>query len=360
MKLKRTSDYLAVIPSIRNFPMDYYEPLKDVDILIIDDSNALRVIQQPEWHNGTFTVIDHEDRPKVLPHKVNTLIPYNSPSCKNIGLWVSYVNGYEYTILLDDDCDLRETPNYVNEIPVGQETIMTVISQTKTLDNVWFNPMELLQSKDFSRGFPYEYRNHEPLFDGIYSRKVKSKFNEGLWWGMPDINGVDKFYRDYVDIKIRPNIEMNVVVDPLIYVPISIMNVQIHHDLIPAFYQPPNYKIYGDFYVKRHDDVWAGMVLKYLMDYHGDSFTVGNPLNRHVKVADPMWETKSETVTNIIQHHLENALNSSSLILGNNYAESAVSLVDSIDYLDPLGPGIYANVLRDYFNNVKRWAELFL
>lgn len=363
MKIEKTSDYLAIIPSVRTFPMEYFEPLKDIDIVIIDDTSTDRLILKPKWHNGAFTVINHNDRKKLLSEEVDKLIPYKSPSCKNVGLWLAWELGYKYAILLDDDCDLRDTPDYVNEINIGKESIVRVISQSSNLSVEWFNPMYLIPSNPpkFSRGFPYEFREDVEGYIDAYSRKVTPKFNEGLWTGTPDINGVDKFETNSISVPYMFKPEMNVVIDPLIMVPISIMNIQLDTNLIPAFFQPPNYYMYGNFSIKRHDDVWSGMLLKNLMDHQGDNFTVGNPMVRHVKVPDPIKETCAETVTNIIQYHLEKAIyNAGAMIYPNgNYAEMAMQMAENVFSLGKVAPGKFNDVLMKYFKDVEAWAKIF-
>jgi len=171
-----------VMPSIRQPNLDYLEPLGDTPVCVIDDSNG-NISKKLASH---ITVLDYNDRDKMLGRKA-WLIPEKNPSCKNLGLYWAWKEGFDTIILLDDDCDCRVSPNYLDEIPVNKPSTKFKVNTP----NSWVNTMQCLgEDVMWARGFPYEYRHEPNTYDK--EQTVVSKFNEGLWTGTPDINGMDK------------------------------------------------------------------------------------------------------------------------------------------------------------------------
>jgi hypothetical protein len=140
--------------------------------------------------------------------------------------------------------------------------------------------------------------------------------NEGLWCGTPDINGIDKLHHAHLE-RATP------IDDPdrtLVYpdrimgvpeggrLPLSIMNVQLLAECIPAFWQPPDFALAGGWRIRRHDDVWATLVLSRVLRGGSAILTCGAPLIWHRKAGHALAETLSEHPTNLAQRYLEEAL----------------------------------------------------
>lgn len=343
-------NYVVVMPSIRQPNLDYLEPLGDTPVFIIDDSDGGISKRQPKH----VQVFDYGDRERIMGEHV-WLIPQKNPSCKNLGLYLAWKEGFDVVVLLDDDCDTRIEPDFLGKVPVGKD----VEAQRAESRSGWINTLSLLKEPSmWARGFPYEHRDDAPRFSGTY--RVSPHFNEGLWSGTPDINGMDKFVTEGVT-KERALLVERVFLLPGQKLPLSIMNVQIHRDLIPAFYQPPDYSMPGGFKIRRHDDVWAMYVLKKLMDLKGHVATVGAPLVYHAKEGDPLKEAISEHVTNLLQPYLTGIVDAAAELLpgGGTYAECARSLGRNIQDLAGRAPGRFRVVVEDYGKRVAAWASLF-
>lgn len=344
----------VVMPSIRQPNLDYLEPLGSTPIVVIDDSNG-NIKKDLAPH---ITVLDYADKHKLLG-PASWLIPEKNPSCKNLGMYWAWKEGFDTLILLDDDCDCRVTPNFLYEIPIGRDLSF---HQVNTRCG-WVNTMQCLTNSEgmWSRGFPYEQRHSAITFSESLIT-VNSKFNEGLWTGTPDINGVDKFITPFVTT--QRELTANILVPEEVMLPLSIMNVQLHRDLVPAFYQPPDYSLPGGHRIRRHDDVWSMMVLKHLMDLKGDVATVGGPLVWHRKEGDMTQEMLSEHGTNLIQPYLYRTLEkTSNWFIGSDSSYSYAELARSLSRMmggENRAPGCFMPIIDDYTKRIGAWAELFL
>jgi len=344
---------VIIMPSIRQPNLEYLEPLGDTPVIVIDDANGsiprdiaphIQVTNANLWHEAAS--------------EVAWLIPQKNPACKNLGLYDAWFLGHDTIILLDDDCDCRVEPEFLYKININRTSTTHRVSTPHN----WYNPMGLLgETSMWSRGFPYEYR-HEPtplLRDPYFGEQVRPMFNEGLWTGTPDINGIDKFVTDNVTAE-RTCGFTQVALTRGQYLPLSIMNVQLHRDLIPAFYQPPDYSLPGGHRIRRHDDVWSFLFLKTLMDVRGDVATVGRPIVWHRKEGDRIQETLSEHGSNLIQRDLYDTIqNMVDRITPASYAEMAVEAGHLMRKYNR-GRGIFHDIISDYAKRIVAWAELFI
>lgn len=353
-------NWLCVIPSVRSVTLEYLEPLGDTAIAIIDDSDGN--IPKTGWPSNV-RVLDYADRLALLGPN-DDLVPKKSPSCKGVGLFLAWKEQFDGAILLDDDCDLRVTSEYLDRIPIGKTAVAT-----KGSNGGWLNTLALLSDNDFyARGFPYELRI-EPLDPLVEIQSpCDSKFNQGMWSGTPDINGIDKIRNDHVlglaeshPVTMERTCEDTALVRSGQFLPCSIMNVQIARELIPAFYQPPDYRLNNGWWIRRHDDVWSAMFLKILMDVNSHDMTVGQPICWHRKAGDERKESVAEHVTNLIQPYLERALRSAgrSIVEPGEYRDLAVALARHLSQSANDSPRGYQTALHDYADRCERWAQLF-
>lgn len=369
-------NWLIVTPSVRLFRPEFFEPLKEIDWMIVDDTDG-RV---------DFAALLQERTPKpiVATRKMMvdelgsaaSLIPQHNPSCKNFGLYWAWKKGYDGVILLDDDCDLRHTPDYLARIPVGQE----VEAWTYYTPSGWYNTMTQLLTQQpgfFARGYPYEHRTEQLAF--ITKFKVKPLFNEGLWVGTPDINGVDKLQMmeepGYNGLQTPPwavSLEQHEAVPDRVLIgkgqslPLSIMNVQLSGQLLPAFYQPPDWNVYGGYKIRRHDDVYSMLFLKKLMDRKADVATVGDPLIHHTKEGNVYREVLSEHNTHLLQPYLEKLTTEAVTLTPSCGSESYGDLAECAGQLmialltadRVLVPGNFKPILLDYAQRIVDWSRL--
>lgn len=345
--------HVIVMPSIRKLRLSFLDPvINKVDaVYVIDDSNGVA----PRVIHPKVQYFDYGDQEDILGDD-SWLIPRKNPSCKNFGLYMAYKEGAEVICILDDDCDLRINPGYFEQIPIGKS--VPVMGYTNL--SGWCNTLLTMEPYlgHHPRGYPYEHRFEN---SAIYCRSLflKPKFNEGMWSGNPDINELDKSAvgpssRDYEVVR-------RIYLDFGQKLPLSIMNVQFHRDLVPAFYQPPDFAVDGNYRIRRHDDVWSMYLLKKLMDKKQDYVTVGHPMVLHREdIKRPENRVISEHVTLQVQGQFTNAIDlvAPKVRIG-SYAEMAAVLGKELaDASTSLGTGFMQVVLRQYGERVMRWAEL--
>lgn len=376
---------LLVIPSIRTITVPYIQQLlvEGVDLLVVDDADgAVRYtltegeepVDAAQARAALGVEILHFTRADIVAYlaqhhweHVLPLIPQKNPSCKNFGLFYAWVNDYQRILLLDDDCDTRITPGYLDAVPVSATGGVTTLGATLDCGaSGWVNPTQLLTDAPFySRGFPYGVRGESqrlhkvggpgvsPYGGGIVAKVV---LNEGLWAGTPDINGIDKVQwarRGGTPPVTMPDRRQS---DPGLVallghrarLPLSIMNVQLSTDIVPLFWQPPDFALPDGWRIRRHDDVWASLILGHCLreDQHR---SVGAPLIWHRKAGDEIAELLSEHPTNLAQMHLERLLNV-------DHEHTVESLADTAFTHDYIGSrDTLQAAVGDYVLSAWRW-----
>jgi hypothetical protein len=373
--------YLVVTPSVRDFPYKYFEPLQEkVDHIIIDDSRGK--VDRSAYADRTIIATDEFIKEYLGVKRRPTLIPSGNPSCKNFGLLYAWRQRYDVVILLDDDVDLRvHNQDFAKHVTIGEK----VRAKSFTSESGWYNPMVQLMGKEtnlFSRGYPYEFRQEKIKFLST-DMEVEPALNAGLWYRVPDINGVDKMHMapDYIGSitskglddfgkpwfvpEIKQCSPSSVIVRDGQYLPLSIMNVQLDRKLIPAFWQPPDYTLAWNFKIRRHDDIWSMSFLKKAMEHFRDVVTVGLPMVSHMKFGNPINEVVNEHCSNLIQPWVVATIRAAANSMRGNYgsyAEYAIDLADRMQHsVFMVGtPGVWREIIQDYARNAGEWARLFL
>lgn len=345
-------DWIVVMASIRNINSDYLSVISnDIPIIVIDDSNG-----NIKKNQGNVTVINYKDQEDYLGEYVD-LIPRKTPSCKNFGLIYAYREGYKRVIGLDDDVDLRVSPNFMSDIDIiGKEVELPYVSS----ENGWFNPCSMMKNgNQYSRGYPYELRGIRENYKYENERK-RVVFNAALWTGTPDINGIDKLNREVVTKNELKEIQRVGIAKNTVF-PLSIMNYQILAECIPAFYQPPDFDMPDGFKVRRHDDVWSALILKYLVDKKGDGMTVGKPIVDHTKSGNIDAEILSEHFTNLIHHDFCNVIKeATNPVKASSYLDMyQKTALNIVEIANKNKHGIYDEVFLALAKKMLRWCEIF-
>jgi len=384
METYSADQYLVIVPSIRPVNLEYLSTLRDLDIFIADDSDGKvdrsDILNKHYKKDGFKNIIlgSRSFSHKYVPDDCRDLFAKYCPSVKSLGLYYAWEEGYKAIILIDDDVDTRI---------VELDEFLRIGKLEKRIEEFyspsgWFNTLSLLTKKNmiYARGYPYEYRG-EPHQAVENTADAIPVFNQGLWIGTPDINGIDKIYmdRDHLEKKVvdrdlddtetpwyidlGTDIEYQVKLSPGQKLPLSIMNVQMAVSLIPAFYQPSDYMV-DRFKVRRHDDIWSMYFLKKIIDMNNLDVTVGNPLLWHRKAGDPISEVLSEHCTNIIQGILTDIVDMAAdgVYLTNNMdiCTQSIALAEKCRQITSRNAkGLWKSILEDYFTKCSRWARMF-
>lgn len=206
-------------------------------------------------------------------------MPYNCIARRNIGDLYAYVHGAEIIIRLDDDNFPMDGHDFFEGHSITGESKM--LPSVYSSDSGWFNILKFLHYKNmnrrisepiYPRGFPFENRG---IFDDIDHEGVRTEksghvvVNQGLWYGAPDVDAACRL--QYPNIEVVPGISkfLDIAVDFGTWCPINTQNTALHRSLLPASFACP--------YFGRYDDIFAGYIMRRVMDEMKDYCTYGNP-----------------------------------------------------------------------------------
>ncbi|MDD4382502.1 MAG: hypothetical protein PHE21_04155, partial [Candidatus Dojkabacteria bacterium] len=80
---------------------EWIDALPNIDIIIIDDSNGIVKIDKPN-----VRMFDYKAQEEYLGDKYEAFarLFHKSSSCKNLGHYIAYKEGYDIMIEIDSDC----------------------------------------------------------------------------------------------------------------------------------------------------------------------------------------------------------------------------------------------------------------
>lgn len=312
---------IAVIPTCRSIDMRNVGPLIDsgVRFLIVDDSENTVKIDHPQ-----FRVVNWSDRRRILGRN-EIAIPRRNGACRDFGFYLAWKESDddEIIIALDDDC-MVESPDFVGKV---RSLFRTCNHPTLSSSPPFYNHFDLFEEPDlsvmFPRGFPYANRITYQPYQPTDLITCPVLFNLGLWKGAPDINAIDRIGVDRTDFP-EPGLRCdNIVLPHGTLTCVCSGSMQFRRSVIPAVYQlPMMVEIMPGWHIDRYGDIWAGYILKTLLDIRGDRMSVGGPLVRHL-LTGPMQR-------NIRREHIGHLVNEEFL----DILESMRADVKPGDYLD--------------------------
>lgn len=352
---------IVVVPSCRNIREEYFASIpNDVPILVVDDSGGKI---PTDGYNRTVLVFDDYKQKDYCPSGLWDLIPHRNPSCKMFGFVYSLKEGFDTVICLDDDCDTRISPNYMQEF--------FNVKRMGESSCGWLNPCASLYTENgdtiypctwHSRGFPYELRGNQMFTTtDLPEMNLEIVFNEGLWSGFLDVCGIDKIaMKEQTPFQNWNRHPGNILVAKNNFIPCSSMNIQFKTKIIPAYYQPKDYELYGGFRVRRHDDVWSTVFLKTVLGILNLGLSYGGPVVNHVKGGDLHSEVVNEHYTNLIQPWFVKRVQHAKEMMDGRYTDIVSTTIQLCDWMLASGekePDMYKHIIDDVVNNAMKWAE---
>ena len=237
----------------------------DIDIFIVDDSDGKVKIDKKN-----VRMFNYSQQQEALGDKYDYFAKHfhKSSACKNFGLWYAYNLGYEYVIVIDSDCVIRD-----------KDFVFKHLYRMELKGWGWQNPLEW--TGYFSRGFPYEERNK------------RIALNLGLWDGLWDINGKDRNEENSQKDNPTPKLWFVFQMVATGIIPLSGMNLCVRRNAIPALLFLPNF---GEF--RRHDDIMGGYIFQQIMKKAGECLTYGQPLVYHDSGVDAKKDEEEENAMN--------------------------------------------------------------
>lgn len=245
---------LAIVVVPNHLPhlnvLDAWAPhLAGVPVVVMQD-----IGEKPRYDGPLdVTIYDHGDVERLLGDKA-WIIPSRTSACRSFGYLMAYARNPGYVLTLDNDC-------YPDGSlwPAGH---ISNLQRTCTLG--WVNSGQA--GAPLFRGFPYDIRDASSVY-----------LSHGLWSGVPDLDAVTALsipdYRadPWRGVKVIPRDN---------YFPMCGMNLAWRTELTPALY----FGLFGpDYGFDQYDDIWAGVLVKRVLDHLGWAAVSGAPSVQHRK-----------------------------------------------------------------------------
>ena len=315
---------IVIIPTRRSISLEYLLPALEAGarIIVVDDTPGTVNIDHPQ-----VEVYNWSDKERIAGPWIDAFPGLNG-ACMSFGFLLAWrdAGDDEQILTLGDDCRL-DLPEFVSRMRSALSPRLVPVAESV---GRYINYIELIEDcpKDlFTRGFPYTERvNHSPFEIGE-PVMASPAFNLGLFRSIQDINAIDKIRNGDSIISNMDFRCPSVLIPSGKLVSVSSGNMQFLRRLIPAVYQlPMHYEVAPNWVISRFGDIWAGFILKSLMDKAGDAFTIGDPWVHHVLPGD--------VTINIWKEHIGIIVN-----------EAFVQLLD--DSLSEVRIGRYEYMVRD-------------
>ncbi|MCC6619500.1 MAG: hypothetical protein IT341_10740 [Chloroflexi bacterium] len=197
------------------------------------------------------TIVDHDDIAAALGSDA-WIIPSQTSACRSYGYYLAWQRRPDYIVTIDTDC-----------YPDGSNLLWghaANLRRNVTLD--WVNSGAGL----YYRGFPYRIRDASPV-----------TLSHGLWSGVPDFDAATWLHNP--NVRLRPA-DGTRVIPRHSFFPMCGMNLAWRTELTPAMY----FGLFGPAYgFDQYDDIWAGVLVKRVMDHLGLAAISGYPSVEHRK-----------------------------------------------------------------------------
>ena len=221
--------------------------LADVEIIVVQD-----IGDKPEAPLNV-TVYDHSDIKDDLG-KHAWIIPTQSSACRSYGYYKAWQRHPRHIITLDNDCYPEKQDDYWIS---GHED---ALAASVTLD--WWDTTYDIHA----RGFPYLIRDRSHVY-----------LNHGLWSNVPDLDAPTSLH--HPDLRFGRCRESRLV-PRYNFFPMCGMNLSWRAELTPAMY----FGLFGPEHgFDQYDDIWAGVIVKRILDHLGYAAKSGYPSVEHRK-----------------------------------------------------------------------------
>lgn len=239
--------------------------LQDCEVIIMQDGGP-----KPPAVRGLnyYTVYDHDDVAAELGENA-WIIPKQTSACRSYGFYKAWQTGADYILTLDNDC----YPECMDSF-YWVEGHVKNLSKQVTLD--WVSNNDHYPAFPNTRGYPYLIRNQSPVF-----------LSHGLWSNVPDLDA-PTWLQD-LTVQWEPTYSTKVI-PRFNFTPMCGMNLGWRRELTPALW----FGLFGPEYgFDQYDDIWAGVLVKRVIDHLGHAMVSGYPSVEHRK--------QSNVFTNLVK-----------------------------------------------------------
>ena len=247
---------------------------KNAEILSNVDHKFYGANERTSWLKGIYGK-DFKYIKDVIPSKCHAETSF--------GLLYALYHDYDRIFFIDDDTAPTTDDYFTLHLNQIKDRIQyrEIISDRRPWHNLMSSYFSMPQI--YPRGYPYYQRIMEESLD-YPQRRVNVVMNQGLWVGQPDLNASDILpYTNGMSTQIEGTsstfASQNIVLNKGNFTTICSMNLSFRSEIIPAFYQLPM----NEWGIDRFDDIWSGVIIKYIADHLDKSISHGVPLVNHYK-----------------------------------------------------------------------------
>lgn len=264
---------------------DFASALREpgVRLVVIPDRRTPRALyeacERAQAAGASILCPDVAEQDRLLTKLgVAELMPYDSDNRRNIGYLLSWLDGVDVVVSMDDD-NLPAGHPFVakhREVLRGPAEHRVVSAESG-----WFNVCDLLTvtpCRVFPRGFPYRARDsHRPR---VRARRERAdvRINAGLWLGDPDVDAVTRLATSPAATAYGGE---DAVLDQDTWCPVNSQNTAVHRDALPAYYFLRMGQPIGGLRLERFGDIFSGYFVQACAKRLGHSVRFGDPLVSH-------------------------------------------------------------------------------
>jgi hypothetical protein len=316
----RSMRKIAVVPN--HLPhLDFlkeWDELKDTEIIVVQDIGLKPDI--PDGYN--VTIYDHGDIEADLGEHA-WIIPTQSSACRSYGYYKAWQRQPDCILTLDTDC-----------YPDGSRLDDHVANLERKVTLDWVNTADAI----YMRGFPYGIRERSRVM-----------LSHGLWSNVPDLDGATWLHNP--DLRLSPSID-TAVIPRFNFFPMCGMNLAWNTDLTPAMY----FGLFGpDYGFDQYDDIWAGVLVKKVLDHLGYAVISGYPSVEHRKQSNVFINLRKQAPGLAMNEHFWQVVRDIEL--------TATTILDSYRELITKLPDVVQDEPEGWTAKFKKaaliWADLF-
>lgn len=283
-----------------------------------------------------------------------SLIPERAHAETSFGFLVSYEEGADFIVELDDDV------HSTGLIGGHRSNLLGDGGETVTAESKWYNTLDSIELSQGGRFFPRGHPYLPAARDENYHWSTSGSscvLNMGHWVGNPDFDALTILYHGGLDgrcnIKGTALKREKVVVGRGTYFAVCSMNTSFLPKVIPAFYQ-----LYmNTMGIDRFDDIWSGLFLKRIADHLGDSLCLGRPQGTHQKRPRSVFKDLRKEMDGMIMNESVWQMADQD-ISGSSYADAYLSLADRLEAgAAGLNDESYRRFLRLQVEKMRLWVK---
>lgn len=261
-----------------NFKKNNHE---DISFYVIGDYKTPK--QAREYINNLskkfkfqYKYYDTEDIKNIFKKnkKLQKIIKFYSGQMKFIGVFLSYIEGCDICLQIDDD-NFNLERDYLGVVKkIFTDTNFKLVST----NSKWVNIYKFLKEKNnleiYPRAYPWSQRFKKEKIK-IKKKKITSIFFNGSVFGDPDIDAIARLNSniDVIGFKNKKNSQWGL--EPKNWTSFNNQNSGLIKDLIPAYFTP--------YATGRNADIWASYMICKIASIHQKTVIFGKPIVKQIR-----------------------------------------------------------------------------